>query len=73
MEIIHTFIFGKVFGGAVRPWCELFGLSDCVLELNASGNEEDFSLTGFAFVVFFVGVALGSWNIISVTMTHISI
>lgn len=24
----HTFIFGKVFGGAVRPWCELFGLSD---------------------------------------------
>jgi len=72
MNTIHTFIFGKVFGGAVRPWCELFGLSDWVLELNASDNE-DFSLPGFTFVVFFVDGALGSLNTISVTMKHISI
>jgi hypothetical protein len=28
MDTTHTFIFGNVFGGAVRPCCEPFRLSD---------------------------------------------
>jgi hypothetical protein len=69
VDIIHTFIFGNVFGGALRPCCEPFGLSDWRLGLDSSGSEEDLTVTDFDFVVFFVDAALGSLNTISVTMT----
>jgi hypothetical protein len=65
---IYTFIFGNAFGGTVRPCCEPFEASERGLELNASGNGEDFF--DFSFVVFLVGVALGSYNTIPVTMAR---
>lgn len=65
---IHTFIFGNVFGGMVRPCCETFELCEGGLELKVSGKGEGFVVDGFNFVVFLAGVVPGSLNTIPITM-----
>lgn len=68
---VHTFIFGNVFGGTVRPCCWPFSLCETGLETNGSGEGDDFPVVDFGFAVFFTGEILGSLNTIPITIvTH---